>query len=147
MPSSIIHYSDPYQSSTRISSAPPAADTKWLAAVLLYMANGGTGVDNTAMQYMRQVVGDEPVKVPWGGAKMLSNEECYQIREKVTWLRFWLRMRRKAVVLLRHADLDPCKHSKCDSVVVLPWLQFGCKVFCSKDCQICFELNLFLGCI
>ena len=119
----------------------------YVAAILLYMANGGTGVDNTARQYIRQAVGDEPVKVPWGGTKMLSNEECYQIREKVTWLRFWLRMRRKAVVLLRHADLDPCKHSKCDSVVVLPWPQFGCKVFRSEDCLIRFELNLFLGCI
>ena len=48
-----------------------------MAAVLLYMANGGAGVDNTAKQYMRQAVGDEPVKVPWGGAEMLSNEECY----------------------------------------------------------------------
>ena len=49
----------------------------YVAAVLLYMANGGAGVDNTARQYMRQAVGDEPVKVPWGGAEMLSNEECY----------------------------------------------------------------------
>jgi len=38
----------------------------YVAAVLLYMANGGAGVDNTATQYMRQAVGDEPVKVPWG---------------------------------------------------------------------------------
>ena len=118
-----------------------------MAVILLYMANGGTSVDNTARQYMRQVVGDEPVKVPWGGAKMLSNEECYQIREKVTWLRFWLRMRRKAVVLPMRADVDPCKHGKCDSIVVLLWPQFGCKVFCSEDCRIRFELNLFLGCI
>ena len=40
-----------------------------MAVVLLYMANGGTGVDNTARQYMRQAVGDESVKVSWGGAK------------------------------------------------------------------------------
>ena len=71
---------------------------------------------------MRQVVGDESVKVPWGGAKMLSNKECYQIREKVTWLRFWLRMMRKAVVLPMRADVDPCKRGKCDSIVVLPLL-------------------------
>ena len=49
----------------------------YVAAVLLYMANGGAAVDNTARQCMRQTVGDELVKVPWGGAKMLSNEECY----------------------------------------------------------------------
>ena len=118
-----------------------------MAAILLYMANGGTSVDNTARQYMRQVVGDEPVKVPWGGAKMPSNKECYQIREKVTWLRFWLRMRRKAVVLPMRADVDPCKRGKCDFIVVLLWPQFGCKVFCSEDCRIRFVLNLFLGCI
>ncbi|KAG2561497.1 hypothetical protein PVAP13_8KG040300 [Panicum virgatum] len=46
----------------------------YVAAVLLFMANGGTGMDNTARQYMRQAVGDESVKVPWGSAKMLSNE-------------------------------------------------------------------------
>jgi hypothetical protein len=51
--------------------------TAYVAAILLYIANGGTDIDNTARQYMRQAVGDEPVKVPWGGAKMLSNEECY----------------------------------------------------------------------
>ena len=119
----------------------------YVAAVLLYMASGGTGVDNTARQYMRHVVGDKPVKAPWGSAKMLSNKECYQIREKVTWLRFLLWMRRKAVVLPIRADVDPCKRGKCYSVVVLPWLQFGCKVFCSEDCRIRFELNLFLGCI
>jgi len=121
--------------------------TAYVAAVLLYMANGGIGVDNTARQYMRQAVGDKPVKAPWGSAKMLSNEECYQIREKVTWMRFLLWMRRKAVVLPIRADVDPCKRGKCDSVVVLPWPQFGCKVFCSEDCRIRFELNLFLGCI
>ncbi|KAG2571488.1 hypothetical protein PVAP13_7KG378755 [Panicum virgatum] len=104
--------------------------TAYVAAVLLYMASGGTGVDNTARQYMRHVVGDKPVKAPWGSAKMLSNEECYQIREKVTWLRFLLWMRRKAVVLPIRADVDPCK-----------------RVFCSEDCRIRFELNLFLGCI
>ena len=49
----------------------------YVAAILLYMANGGAAVDNTARQCMRQTVGDELVKVPWGGAKMLSNEECY----------------------------------------------------------------------
>ncbi|KAG2570118.1 hypothetical protein PVAP13_7KG024318 [Panicum virgatum] len=38
----------------------------YVAAILLYMANGGTSADNTTRQYMRQVVGDEPVKVPWG---------------------------------------------------------------------------------
>ena len=96
---------------------------------------------------MRQAVSGEPMKMLWGGAKMLSNEECYQIREKVTWLRFWLRMRRKAVVLPMRADVDLCKRGKCDSVVVLPWPQFGCKVFCSEDCWIRFVLNLFLGCI
>ena len=41
----------------------------YVAAILLYMANGGADVDNTARQYMRQAVGDEPVKVSWGGAK------------------------------------------------------------------------------
>ena len=30
----------------------------YVAAILLYMANGGTSVDNTARQYMRQVVSD-----------------------------------------------------------------------------------------
>ena len=119
----------------------------YVPAVLLYMANGGTGVDNTARQYMRQAVGDEPVKVPWGGAKMLCNEECYHIRERVTMLRIWLQMSRKAVVLPVHADVVPCKCGKCDSVVVLLWPQFGCKVFCSEDCRICFEPNLFLCCI
>ena len=78
---------------------------------------------------------------------MLSNEECYHIRERVTMLRNWLRMRRKVVVLPMRADLDPCKRGKCDSVVVLPLLQFGCKLFYSEDCRIHFELNLFLGCI
>ena len=96
---------------------------------------------------MRQAVSGEPMKMPWGGAKMLSNEECSQIREKVTWLRFWLRMRRKAVVLPMRADVDPCKRGKCDFIVVLLWPQFGCKVFCSEDCRICFEPNLFLCCI
>jgi hypothetical protein len=38
--------------------------------------------------------------VAGGGAKMLSNEECYQIREKVMWLRFCLWMRRKTVVFV-----------------------------------------------
>ena len=111
----------------------------YVAAVLLYMANGGTGIDNTARQYMRQAVGDEPVKVPWGGALMLRNEECYRIRERVAQVASWLRMSRMAAVPMR-ADLDP----KCDFVVVLPWPQFGCKVFCSKDCQIRRELKLFL---
>ena len=97
--------------------------------------------------YMRQAVDDEPVKVPWGGTKMLSNEECYQIRERVTKLVSWLRMRRKVVVLPMCANLDPCKQGKCDSIVVLPWPQFGCKVSCNEDCRIRFELNLFLGCI
>ncbi|KAG2570641.1 hypothetical protein PVAP13_7KG077736 [Panicum virgatum] len=115
----------------------------YVAAVLLYMANGGAGIDNRTWQYMRQAISDEPVKVPWGGAKMLSNEECYQIRERVTKLVSWLRMRRKAALPMR-ADLDPCKRGKCDSVVVLPWLQFGCKVFCSEDCRIRGKLKLFL---
>ena len=97
--------------------------------------------------YMRQAVDDEPVKVPWGGAKMLSNEECYHIRERVTMLRNWLWMRRKVVVLPMCADVDPCKRGKCDSVVVLPWPQFGCKVFCGEDCWIRSELKLFLDCI
>ena len=33
------------------------------------------------------------------------------------------------MVLPMRADVDPCKHGKCDSVVVLLWPQFGCKVF------------------
>ncbi|KAG2570637.1 hypothetical protein PVAP13_7KG077700 [Panicum virgatum] len=115
----------------------------YVAAILLYMANGGAGIDNTTGQYMRQVIGHEPVKVQWGGAKMLSNEECYQIRERVTKVVSWLQMRRKAALPMR-ADLDPCKRCKCDSVVVLPWPQFGCKVFCSEDCRIRRKLKLFL---
>ena len=72
----------------------------YVAAILLYMANGGAGVDNTVRQYMRQVVGDEPVKVPWSGTLMLNNEECYQICEKVAQVRRWLRMRRMAVTAI-----------------------------------------------
>ena len=49
----------------------------YVAVVLLYMANGGAGVDNTTRQYMRQAISDEIVKVLWGCAKMLSNKESY----------------------------------------------------------------------
>jgi len=52
-------------------------------------------------------------------------------------------MRRIMTVPMR-ANLDLCARGKCDSVVVLPWLQFGCKVFCSEDCWIRRELKLFL---
>ena len=57
-----------------------------------------------------------------------------------------LQMRRIAAVPMR-ANLDLCARGKCDSVVVLLWPQFGCKVFYNEDCRIRFELNLFLGCI
>jgi hypothetical protein len=48
----------------------------WLPSSF-FMGNDGASVNNTARQYMRQAIGDEPVNMPWGGAKMLSNEECY----------------------------------------------------------------------
>jgi hypothetical protein len=61
--SSVDLRSDPCQSSTRISSAPPAA--AYVAAFLLYMANGGADIDDTARQYMRQAMTmEESVVVP-----------------------------------------------------------------------------------
>ena len=55
-----------------------------------------------------------------------------------------LRMRRKAVVLLMHADLDPCKRGKCD-FVVLPWPQFGCKEFFLRGLPDSFPAQSVLG--
>ena len=51
----------------------------YVAAILLYMANGGTGIDATARQYMRQAaMGEEDsVAAPKGGGRTMWLDRLY----------------------------------------------------------------------
>jgi hypothetical protein len=54
----------------------------YVAALLLYLANDGT--DHTARQHMTQAVAVEESGAAraGGGGTMLSNEECYPLRQR-----------------------------------------------------------------
>ena len=51
----------------------------YVAAILLYMANGGAGIDATARQYMRQAaMGEEDsVAAPEGGGVTMWLDRCW----------------------------------------------------------------------
>ena len=61
----------------------------YVSAVLLYMANGGTGIDATARQYMRQAAMGEKDSVasPKGGGRTmwLDHLYCRHAAQQMIW--------------------------------------------------------------
>ena len=76
----------------------------YVAAILLYMANGGTGIDATARQYMRQAaMGEEDsVAAPEGGGVTMWLDHlscCHDARGMICSLINWDWPRPKKIVL------------------------------------------------
>ncbi|RLN08150.1 hypothetical protein C2845_PM11G04370 [Panicum miliaceum] len=69
----------------------------YVAIVLLYMANGGAGVNDTAKHYMRQAVAMEEsvlLAQAGGGGTMLMLRDCFKCRQVATnviWRGRWCR--------------------------------------------------------
>jgi len=76
----------------------------YVSAVLLYKANGGTGIDATARQYMRQAAMGEKdsVAAPKGGGRTmwLDHLYCRHAAQQMIWgLINWDWLRTKKIVL------------------------------------------------
>jgi hypothetical protein len=116
----------------------------YVAAVLLYMANGGTNIDNTARQYMKQAVAvEESVAAAAGGGGTMLRE-CFKCRWRavnVIWRGRWRRPLKRVAPASTLADV-PCAGENCGAFVCLEW--GTCRLFCSGDCQIRGKIKLFL---
>jgi hypothetical protein len=94
------------------------------------MANGGTGIDVTARQYMRQAaMGEEDsVAAPKGGGHtmLLDHLYCHHVAQQMIWgLINWDWPRTKKIVLPTRADDHPCASENCSTYIHLgrvPWM-------------------------
>ncbi|RLM45240.1 hypothetical protein C2845_PMPSC055978 [Panicum miliaceum] len=113
----------------------------YVAVVLLYMANGGAGVDATARQYMRHaaMVVDNTWPRP-AGVRDDMFRECFKIRRMAAHV-VWRRWRRRSIRVAPApplADL-PCAGEDCGVALEWSWRQY-----CSKDCRMHGEMKWFL---
>ncbi|RLN27680.1 hypothetical protein C2845_PM05G19480 [Panicum miliaceum] len=103
----------------------------YVSTILLYMANGGAGVDATARQYMRQaiMVVDNICTRPVGVRDDMFRE-CFRIRQSAAHV-VWRRWRRRSI---RVAPAPPRANLPCageDYGVALEW---SWRQYCSEDC-------------
>ncbi|KAG2570640.1 hypothetical protein PVAP13_7KG077727 [Panicum virgatum] len=125
--------------------------TSYVAAVLLYMANGGAGIDATSRQYMRQAgsMGEEDsVAAPagGGGTMWLDYLSCRHAAQQMIWnLINWDWPRPKKPVLLTRADDHLCASENCGTYIHFGGVPWMTKRFCSQDCRLHGEIELFSG--
>ncbi|RLN36330.1 hypothetical protein C2845_PM03G32580 [Panicum miliaceum] len=118
----------------------------YVAAILLYLANGGTGVDDTAKQYMGQAMAmEESVLVAPAGvvSTMLMFRDCFicrRVAANVIWRGRWRwPLKRVAPAPIRAAP--PCAVEYCGAD---PQWGRSYTLFCSEDCWIHGQMKLFL---
>jgi hypothetical protein len=119
----------------------------YVAAVLLYMANGDIIIEDTARQYMKQAMGESAAVLAVRGAIMLRSEGCSSCRQRA-WDVIWRGrghwpLKRVAPAPYR-ADLLPCTSKNCGAFIPLEWPKWRCRVFCSEDCHLHPETKVFV---
>jgi hypothetical protein len=116
----------------------------YVAALLLYLTNGGTSVDDTARQYMRQAVTESAAVAASSGGTMLTNKGCLPCSPRIAntiWDLRWCWPLEPG-----GADTGAWRTS------VRRWelrrsskmAKHLCRQFCSEHCRICGEIELFL---
>jgi hypothetical protein len=113
------------------------------------MANGGAGIDTTARHYMRQAtMGEEDsVAAPKGGRGTMWLDRLYfhHAAQQMIWgLINWDWPRPKKIVLSTPADDHPCASENYGTYIHLGRVPWMTKRFCSKDCWLHGEIEMFL---
>jgi hypothetical protein len=111
-----------------------------LYTILLYRDNGSAAADDTAKGYMRRVAGGGNTT----SSRLLSNEECLPLREKVARALHYSTWRNWGEPLPPPAHVrgdQSCAGTSGGCGVEKGWLRIS--LFCSEDCRLRCEMVKF----